>query len=537
IYSANNKNNNYEYVINYIYFIMHIFTSTLTEEGTGIREGAGVDNISDIEYEEELGSDGNGNGDDSDNGDIEEDDGVDMENKGDKYDVDIENVEDIEDVDSGNISDGEECNIDYNKNDDNEDGKDTNEDGKDIDGDVEGDNNDAADDDTNNDIMNDNENIKDDDEIGEVEEFITNYNDEDDSINEATEDEDSEIEDEDKEIEEVEDVDNEIEEIDNINDKEGNNIKENDKDTIEQQISPSEYKPSTNIINAEQSTTNVEVDNYTPECYTNEGTEEGYELSAEGTEENRDRIKNTTNKNIDTNTIYNKSIDKLYNHLSYILEQNKKNKYQGNYKSGKKINTKKIIDLVVFNDTKIWMKKIYSDREYTVRLFIDNSQSMNNNKNRDDRNGMRNNSLTSNRNEMSNISNNNINNNNDNNIDTITENSSVKEITENTYKMLYKTLKRFNINVEMYRFGEKLTKLSLHEDNNMYTTNINTTNTYNNISFIEKDTDVNFINDYTDGINIIISDGLFHSVLPVSNNFLLVIVDSNIININKVRID
>ena len=72
-------------------------------------------------------------------------------------------------------------------------------------------------------------------------------------------------------------------------------------------------------------------------------------------------------------------INKLIEHLKIALEPNKQTKLRGNYKSGKRLNIKKIISFIASNyrNDKIWLRRTLPfERNYFVTLAIDDSLSM-----------------------------------------------------------------------------------------------------------------------------------------------------------------
>lgn len=75
----------------------------------------------------------------------------------------------------------------------------------------------------------------------------------------------------------------------------------------------------------------------------------------------------------------------LGENLRIILEPTRRTKFQGNYKSGRKINLRKIIPYIAskFTKDKIWLRRVKPhQREYKVMLAIDDSSSMRDNKTR-----------------------------------------------------------------------------------------------------------------------------------------------------------
>ncbi len=72
-------------------------------------------------------------------------------------------------------------------------------------------------------------------------------------------------------------------------------------------------------------------------------------------------------------------INKLTEQLKIVFEPNKQTKLRGNYKSGKRLNIKKIISFIASNyrNDKIWLRRtLPHERNYYVMLAIDDSLSM-----------------------------------------------------------------------------------------------------------------------------------------------------------------
>ncbi len=72
-------------------------------------------------------------------------------------------------------------------------------------------------------------------------------------------------------------------------------------------------------------------------------------------------------------------INKLVEHLKIALEPNKQTKLRANYKSGKRLNIKKIISFIASNyrNDKIWLRRTQPfERDYYITLAIDDSLSM-----------------------------------------------------------------------------------------------------------------------------------------------------------------
>ena len=72
-------------------------------------------------------------------------------------------------------------------------------------------------------------------------------------------------------------------------------------------------------------------------------------------------------------------INKLTEQLKIVFEPNKQTKLRGNFKSGKRLNIKKIISFIASNyrNDKIWLRRtLPHERNYYVMLAIDDSLSM-----------------------------------------------------------------------------------------------------------------------------------------------------------------
>jgi len=98
-------------------------------------------------------------------------------------------------------------------------------------------------------------------------------------------------------------------------------------------------------------------------------------------------LSNSSNNNMEFNMqVWNKleqlslnNINKLTEQLKIVFEPNKQTKLRGNYKSGKRLNIKKIISFIASNyrNDKIWLRRtLPHERNYYVMLAIDDSLSM-----------------------------------------------------------------------------------------------------------------------------------------------------------------
>jgi midasin len=202
-----------------------------------------------------------------------------------------------------------------------------------------------------------------------------------------------------------------------------------------------------------------------------EGTEE-----VEGNKEKGEGIFSEYSISINQKESYS---EKLVLMLRNILESNKFNKYKGDYKSGKKLNMKRLIPYIAsdYRRDKIWMKRRKSDKkEYVLRLFVDNSRSMYSQ-------------------EM---------------IDTLLV----------LFSRIRNSFKALNIPVEVYKFGNECTKCEI-----------------SSMTFTDNETNIDWIEEYTDGINIILTDGVFQKTGFYNKNFLVILIDRNeVLKMSKVSV-
>ncbi|ADM12117.1 Willebrand factor type A domain-containing AAA ATPase [Encephalitozoon intestinalis ATCC 50506] len=170
---------------------------------------------------------------------------------------------------------------------------------------------------------------------------------------------------------------------------------------------------------------------------------------------------------------------KLTNMLKIIMESRKGSKYKGDFKSGKKLNMKRLVPYIAsgFRRDRIWMRRQRNDKkDYILRLFIDNSKSMYNQ-------------------EM---------------IDTLLS----------LYSKINKSFSLLGIPVEVYRFGELLERSTVEE-----------------MRFSDSQTMIDWIDEFDDGINIILTDGLFQNVGHHHPNFLVLLIDKcNVKRMSKVTV-
>ncbi|KAG5860613.1 AAA ATPase [Encephalitozoon hellem] len=168
---------------------------------------------------------------------------------------------------------------------------------------------------------------------------------------------------------------------------------------------------------------------------------------------------------------------KLTSMLRIIMESRKGSKYKGDFKSGKKLNMKRLVPYIAsgFRRDRIWMKRQKNDKkDYVLRLFIDNSKSMYNQ-------------------EM---------------INTLLS----------LYSKINRSFSLLGIPVEVYKFGEVLERCSVEE-----------------MGFNDSQTMIDWIDEFNDGINIILTDGLFQNVGHHHPNFLVLLIDKcNVKKMSKV---
>ncbi|OTF83384.1 hypothetical protein BLA29_005325 [Euroglyphus maynei] len=75
----------------------------------------------------------------------------------------------------------------------------------------------------------------------------------------------------------------------------------------------------------------------------------------------------------------------LCNQLQLVLEPTKRSKYKGDFKTGKRLNMRKVIAYVAsqFRKDKIWLRRVKpSKRQYQILIAIDDSLSMSDNQSR-----------------------------------------------------------------------------------------------------------------------------------------------------------
>ncbi|KAM0675311.1 AAA ATPase midasin [Gurleya vavrai] len=397
--------------------------------GEGMKEGTGEKNISEeIKNSNEIQETNDFN----ENENLSESDGVDMSNEGNMHDNEL-SLEELEDENTDGCLDETKEN-DVNESENFDDGNENEENEEEI---IE--NKDSCIEDSENSQTNENSQI--------------NENNSDDSSNE---------------------------EKDFNSDECNSKISEEIEESMENQNNFGDYKKTENKLNDEQTCEIAE--NYfefvSGNNKENKALEkgDGDEKIDKGKKIGEEGIKNMEMQKIfNNNELYKKeNFDSflLANHLKNILEGNKRNKYKGNYKNGKKLNMKKIVPFILsdYKKDKIWLKRNKEEkREYLIRFFIDASKSMNE---------------------------------------------------ENLIGMMFSVFKKIsaaldilNIQYEIYKFGSCIKKF------------IDIKDFLDNIRFIENETCLNFIEDFRDGINFILTDGIFQSQNEINDNFLFILID------------
>lgn len=184
----------------------------------------------------------------------------------------------------------------------------------------------------------------------------------------------------------------------------------------------------------------------------------------------------------DKTAIFNKipsDCTRLANLLRIILESNRNNKYKGDFKSGKKLNLRKLIPYIAsdYRKDKIWMKRQRSEKkEYILRIFIDNSKSMNE--------------------------------------------QNLVDVLSAIYYKLEMSFSLLNIPVQLYKFGTVLQECTIDQ-----------------LTFNEDATVLDWVEQFHDGINIVLTDGVFQNLGYAKDNFLVVMLDrGNIRKMSKVTL-
>lgn len=162
--------------------------------------------------------------------------------------------------------------------------------------------------------------------------------------------------------------------------------------------------------------------------------------------------------------------------LRNILEENKRGKYKGDFKSGKKLNMKRIAAFVAsgYRRDKIWMKRARNaKREYIIRVFIDNSKSMAR-------------------------------------YDLVNKMSMIYSQLESAFNML-------EIQLELYRFGRTCVETALSD-----------------LDFEDLETNIDWVANYKTGVNLVLTDGVFQTSVSSQNTLLMLIDKHRIKEMRKV---
>ncbi|EUR62782.1 hypothetical protein PFBG_05388 [Plasmodium falciparum 7G8] len=170
-------------------------------------------------------------------------------------------------------------------------------------------------------------------------------------------------------------------EEENLNNVDCDNVKEEDYDNTNDIIKDGYNKVHSNIKIFENK---IDDNNNIIE---EEEEEEDYIININ---EMKDKEKNNFMEHINNNDEYEDIYEKINNEteilssqlceeLKMILEPTIRNKYEGDYKSGKKLNIKKLVNYFAsdFRNNKIWKRKTKLDkRDYNIIIAIDNTKSM-----------------------------------------------------------------------------------------------------------------------------------------------------------------
>lgn len=158
---------------------------------------------------------------------------------------------------------------------------------------------------------------------------------------------------------------------------------------------------------------------------------------------------------------------RLTNLLRNVMECNRSSRYRGDFKSGKKLNMKRLIPYIAsgYRRDRIWMKRQTNEKkECTLRLFVDNSRSMYSQ-------------------EM---------------IDTLLS----------VYSKISRSFSLLGIPVEVYRFGRTVERSPIEE-----------------MRFDDTQTTVEWVDEFDDGINVVLTDGVFQNAGYHKPNFLVLLID------------
>ncbi|KAF7683284.1 Midasin [Astathelohania contejeani] len=158
--------------------------------------------------------------------------------------------------------------------------------------------------------------------------------------------------------------------------------------------------------------------------------------------------------------------------LRTILEPNRVCKYGGEYKSGKKLNLRRLVAYIAseYRRDRIWQRRIRRAKpNYIIRIFIDNSKSM--------------------------------------------FNISLIEALFRTLKLITEALGTLGLEYELYSFGSGVQR---YED---------VRELLKGLCFDSPTTSIDWISEFSDGINIVITDGIFQGMSIWQPNSLVLILD------------
>jgi midasin len=170
----------------------------------------------------------------------------------------------------------------------------------------------------------------------------------------------------------------------------------------------------------------------------------------------------------------------LTREMSVVLEENEKSRYQGEYKTGRRLNMKRIVGYLASEGerNRIWMRRTKpSGRKYNLRIFVDDSGSI--------------------------------------------KNSGLVEPIVKSLSLIANSLLMLGVDFDLYRFGRQEERYASLEG------------LVSGLRFSETETRIGWVfsEEYSDGYNIIIGDGLFYDAsrleFPLANTLLLVVGGEN----------
>ncbi|ORD93815.1 MDN1 [Enterospora canceri] len=201
-----------------------------------------------------------------------------------------------------------------------------------------------------------------------------------------------------------------------------------------------------------------------------EAVENGTEIGKredEGSDDKATNIKSAT-KRLKI-TAENKHCIKLINLIRTVLETNKNSKYRGNFKTGKKLSMKAVVNYIAsgFSKDRIWMRRARNQFNYNFNIFIDNSKSM--------------------------------------------DSHSLVDLLGATLNKISTSFRCLGIDLSLFRFGTDLQRLHSLGD----------------LTFSDESTNVQFIDDpqFACDLNIVLTDGIFNCSHRA--NFVALILDKN----------